>query len=237
MNSSKSRSRSKSRAPGRRGRKHSRSSTMSVSKSRTNYYTAVIPKAMGFFAPRMMCTLKYQDNLTLTISALSYQEKIYRTNSLYDPDQSGSGHQPYGFDQLAAIYNRYRVYAMSWRISIPYSSATAWTCVVPVNGSKTFTNTQDMGEYPRAVTKPTGFAGAGVVVYKGSVYLPKISGIKRHEYATDDRTQAVTTTDPNEVINLHLGINNLDNAQHTYYPTVTLLFKCELFDILPENPS
>ena len=30
-------------------------------------------------------------------------------NSLFDPDQTGTGHQPYYFDQFAALYNRYTV--------------------------------------------------------------------------------------------------------------------------------
>lgn len=33
----------------------------------------------------------------------------FRTASLYDPDQTTTGHQPLFFDQMAAIYNKYRV--------------------------------------------------------------------------------------------------------------------------------
>ncbi|AXH77475.1 MAG: putative capsid protein [Circoviridae sp.] len=33
----------------------------------------------------------------------------YRANSIYDPDYSGVGHQPYGHDTLATIYNHYVV--------------------------------------------------------------------------------------------------------------------------------
>lgn len=33
----------------------------------------------------------------------------FRTNSLWDPNYTGSGHQPYGFDTLATLYNRYLV--------------------------------------------------------------------------------------------------------------------------------
>jgi len=33
----------------------------------------------------------------------------YRANSIYDPDQTGGGHQPYGRDTLATLYNHYVV--------------------------------------------------------------------------------------------------------------------------------
>lgn len=32
-----------------------------------------------------------------------------RLNSLFDPDLTGVGHQPYGYDQMAALYNVYKV--------------------------------------------------------------------------------------------------------------------------------
>lgn len=34
---------------------------------------------------------------------------VFRVNSLFDPDFTGGGHQPLGFDQMSAMYNRYTV--------------------------------------------------------------------------------------------------------------------------------
>lgn len=37
---------------------------------------------------------------------------------MFDPDTSGTGHQPLGFDQWAAIYKYYMVYAIKWSFYI-----------------------------------------------------------------------------------------------------------------------
>ena len=34
---------------------------------------------------------------------------VYRVNNIYDPNETGTGHQPMGFDQLNAFYKRYLV--------------------------------------------------------------------------------------------------------------------------------
>lgn len=53
--------------------------------------------------------LKYVQAFTLTPDSSSVQYKEFRANSLFDPDYSVGGHQPYGFDQLATFYQHYVV--------------------------------------------------------------------------------------------------------------------------------
>lgn len=48
----------------------------------------------------------------------------YRANSLYDPDQSGIGHQPLGFDQYMPFYNRFTVIASKIQVTCISGSNT-----------------------------------------------------------------------------------------------------------------
>lgn len=53
---------------------------------------------------------RYSANISITPAAASVPgSHVFRTNSLFDPDYTGVGSQPYGFDQYANIYKYYRV--------------------------------------------------------------------------------------------------------------------------------
>lgn len=55
---------------------------------------------------RARCTHKYCENVTLTSSIGAYNTYVFSTNSLYDPNLTGVGHQPLYFDQIGLFYNR-----------------------------------------------------------------------------------------------------------------------------------
>ncbi len=53
--------------------------------------------------------MKYNQSITLNPGTASGAYQYFRANSVYDPYQSGGGHQPMGFDQLMLFYDHYRV--------------------------------------------------------------------------------------------------------------------------------
>lgn len=61
---------------------------------------------------RLMVKLKYLDNflLTLPTSGATAVAQVFRGNSIFDPDFTGAGHQPYASDIYAQMYKYYRVY-------------------------------------------------------------------------------------------------------------------------------
>lgn len=52
--------------------------------------------------------LKYCDDIKITVAAAG-SNYLFRSNSIYDPDNSATGHQPLGHDQWASFYQRYIV--------------------------------------------------------------------------------------------------------------------------------
>ncbi len=61
------------------------------------------------FPARVTTRLKYADQITLNPGAGSMASYVFRANSLFDPDFTSTGHQPYGYDQMAQLYNHYTV--------------------------------------------------------------------------------------------------------------------------------
>jgi len=69
---------------------------------------------------------KLSSQLLRTLKYASFDEQVsagisvytYRLNSLYDPDETGTGSQPYGFDELMAFFNRYRVEMVDVEIEV-----------------------------------------------------------------------------------------------------------------------
>jgi hypothetical protein len=74
-------------------------------------------------APDDICvSLKYGDAWDLSGGAVDYAANIFRLNSLYDPDLSGAGGQPSGFDYWTTAYYRYKVFAAD--ISVIFTNTT-----------------------------------------------------------------------------------------------------------------
>lgn len=65
--------------------------------------------------PKVITKLTYCDTKTLAGSSGSIGH-WWRLNSIFDPDQTGGGHQPAFHDQWANLYQSYRVLATTWTL-------------------------------------------------------------------------------------------------------------------------
>jgi hypothetical protein len=73
--------------------------------------------------PNISVKLRYTSTYSHTHTTGTMQSWAFRGNSVYDPDYTYTGHQPVGFDELAAFYDYYRVTAS--HIEVFSSSLTA----------------------------------------------------------------------------------------------------------------
>lgn len=75
------------------------------------------------FPTRCRAQLKYTSYVNLDYLAGTLGTQYCRCNSIYDPDASGVGGQPRGFDQYALLYDQYTVNS---------SKIKAWLVIPPV---------------------------------------------------------------------------------------------------------
>ncbi len=67
---------------------------------------------LGGFKDSNLVRLKYADLIKIDTTAAASSiptEYVFRANSCFDPDYTGTGHQPRGWDEQANIYNHYCV--------------------------------------------------------------------------------------------------------------------------------
>lgn len=113
------RGRSSSRSASKRGRKRSVSSLYSRSRSNASREDGITKR--GFPTPQsysmyfdpfprtMRAVLRYTTTLNMNAAVANPDKNYFRAGSIFDPDYSGVGTQPYGHDQYEPLYNHYRV--------------------------------------------------------------------------------------------------------------------------------
>lgn len=196
------------------------------------------PKVLSNLNPipaRQIVKMKYSESFqTSTVgTANNYQ---WRLNSIYDVNNTSTGHQPYGHDQLQTLYNRYRVIGVNYVLNC-YNASTGFKFgCVPANEFKIFTTTAELSENPRAQTR-IQFPGSNVQTIKGYVSMPSVCGRNKQQYMADDRYQAVFGTSPQEVVALNCLALDLAEAGITANWTITLEFIVEVFDVVPLGQS
>ena len=79
------------------------------------------------FPPVLLTKLRYAESYALTVTSGSIAKQVNSLNSIFDPDQTGSGHQPMYRDQYAVIYDQYAV--VSSKIKVTYVSLFTGTAV------------------------------------------------------------------------------------------------------------
>lgn len=93
--------------------------------------------------------LYYNETVAFSTAALgACSVKVFSCNSLYDPNVTGGGHQPMGFDQLITLFNRYTVVRAN--IEVEFVSSTGSNSQVvgicQLADASTVTNPQIYGE-------------------------------------------------------------------------------------------
>jgi len=85
------------------------------------------------FPDRAFVKLPYVDSFTLSGSVAGYVDTTFDLASVYDPNTTGTGHQPRGLDQWTATYNKYRVHGCKVELAlsqIDIDSAATYSTVV-----------------------------------------------------------------------------------------------------------
>lgn len=135
---------------------------------------SLINRALHPIPQRFITKMKYSEVVTTTATFGQYAMNL---NSIYDPNRTGTGHQPYAFDTLASLYNRYRVIACGYRVNLAVGSSTVPVILtaMPANTVVTASTASEIRENPRS-KYVTQNPGASSLILSGKSYIPSLVG-------------------------------------------------------------
>lgn len=200
---------------------------------RKNRFTSVVRSGLGtLLPPRLITKMKYYNNqIFTTIVTGVYSSNLYNLNSIFDPDRTGVGRYPMGYNQITPFYQHYRVFKTSWTVLYQGTSGRYRAAVIPVNGDAApFTTFDEAVEQPRAMVKVGNFNGGPSLRFKGKIYLPNLAGASSVRYRSDDRFEANITASPAEIMTLHVGATNDDAGAISMNVVVILVYHVEFYD-------
>lgn len=149
------------------------------------------------FTDKFRTILQYNDQMNLAPSANAGQY-TYRGNSGFDPDYTSAGHQPRYFDQLAAVYSRYRVFSSTIEVSVINYAGLYSTEVVVIPNTEVVAipNPGYAKEMPYArTTGLNSIAGTLPSKVKHKMSTSKILGLENREILDLDYS-ALTNANP-----------------------------------------
>lgn len=210
---------------------------MAPYKRRSKQMTTNVNRSLRPFPSRFITKMKYAEQLNV-VGGIGSAQTSYRfnLNSIYDPNRTGFGHQPYGRDEFNAIYNRYRVISCSYVISAfnSGSSGDGYSIVaaLPSNQEVLLSGGLAQAQETPRCKFITQAPNATLKVLRGKVYLPALAGLTKTQYMADDRYQAQFDSDPNETLILNVFAGAITGAAETNTTklSVVLEYTVELFD-------
>lgn len=125
---------------------------------------------------------------------------VIRANSIFNPDATGTGHQPLGRDQLAVLYGRYRVHGMRYKITLTGSSSKLTMCVLSVGRTstpETNFNTAIERRGNRVMKVPSGLSHP--ITYTGFIRPGTPYGLTPSQMKDDEDFAAKIDADPVKV--------------------------------------
>lgn len=164
----------------------------------------------SFVPPSVVTTHRYVERLSLSnenTTGITGNEIAFRLGSLFDPNFTGAGHQPWGFDQIAAIYQQYQVYKVKVAFRTFSSEGAAAFLAINVRPSVAAYNLQSKFGYEiiersgNTLIQMDNASGNGTrtegdIVWQAEYYLADIEGLSRLEYSNDTSYKAYNNTNP-----------------------------------------
>lgn len=183
--------------------------------------------------------LYYDSRFEMTGAGGILQVHYFRANDVFDPDASGVGHQPVGFDQAMTFWEQFAVFSSKISVTFRSNNADAIRVGIFLNPDQTNPTIQEIME--------NGYVASDVVLGTNSVGLGyhslkrvdmTCSNVKyfqmrsKEEYFANPNFLGTVASSPTELV--YFGVFAFNNITTT---TTDVLFDVELsYDVRFQEP-
>jgi hypothetical protein len=190
------------------------------------------------------CRLPYSETNQLTTTTVdSAVKQTYFINSLFDPNKTGVGHQPYQYDQIKNLYTNYRVYDCEYDISISNPSTDgAWVGII-------FRTVENSGDDPTGLTladlrerrlcemRPLSDSGQQKTRFTGKVSMAELSGQTWEQWNTSIYAKAAVGSNPSSEVYLEIILVSEETASTAVTYSAFLNFHARLTEYIAPAQS
>lgn len=192
------------------------------------------------FPQRFTASLRYCDIYTIATTGTQFEYGTATTfvlNSLFAP--VSGGHQPYGYDTLATLYNRYKVVRVDMELALVYNGGVQNSIisgvVLPPGTSATIAGSvySIVSEKPRTMSIPVvGGTNMGCPFVKQRFDIADLSGLTRQELQAnvEDYSAAVTAA-PSKTVSFEVAACGVQTTTATSTKVLaTFVFHAEFWE-------
>lgn len=149
----------------------------------------------------------YSDNIVINAPSAFAADYVFSCNGMYDPNLTGIGHQPRGFDQLMLMYDHYVVIGAKIVVRFDNSQNTkpvmAGIMVLDrATPNTTILDWQETATCKKQFIQGSGGTSTGVITY--SINPNKFLG--RSKPLADPTLKGTTAANPTESCAFHVGV-------------------------------
>jgi hypothetical protein len=204
----------------RRGGKKNGNAQMGMGSSRISGPTRITSSEIitreipGFKNTRYRTILTYASDVVVTCGAGTAGTQVYSANGCYDPDITGTGHQPMAFDQLMLSYEHYCV--LGAKITCTFRNADdndSPSVGISLNAATTVqTDYTALRENGMIVREKLGFSASPLSI---RTLVMKYDARKFHSIPSvlsDPDMQGTITANPVEQGYFHISVWNTESA-------------------------
>lgn len=198
----------KQRMKKNKSRKNKSRSALATGRGPGASLTAQVESWMPIFPVVVTKKLRYSTTFQLTCTAGATATYVFRANDLFDPDYTGTGHQPMGFDQMILFYNHFVVTSAKIKATVRNKTNTSpFTACIRVDSNVTPITVPDrVLEFGGlVVAEVTTFPSASQLLELG-VDIPRFQGLNHKNALADGQLRGDAASSPSELVLFHVQI-------------------------------